>query len=287
MPTTYTYTGQNTKPNIIRIQAGINNSDMEDKDCSGILWDEANSEIEVTFINALSTEDNDILDEVVADNKDVPLELDPPEVKIVQDPFNIDNTYATFKSLINSKGLFWQYQETSDLYNVFATEGPITYTTTVYKVGDATNLSDFETNYKAGSNKKVGVARDPLPAATVSFKGKGVYQVCTKNSTTNIDFQMPADRYLNGANWYCKDAELGDYFVFQVVDVDNLLGYGAGLVLSTWVEKWYVGPNEWIFFQSPTAGLVNAGFYLRGIYTSVGTVNDVKVFINYHLNVKL
>ncbi len=207
---------------------------------------------------------------------------------------NLDLSYTNFKSLINSKGLFWQYIESDQCYNIFSVEYGIKYQCIVHKDGYepigcdcSADLEDFETNYKPTANRKMGLALDPLNSPTVSAKHDGIYQVCTKNSTTNIDFVMPGNRYLSGANWHIWDSVPGDYFKFQVIDIDNILGYGANFVLSTWVDKWYVASDNWIFHQSQTSGLVYGSLYLRAEFHSTGVILDPKVFVNYHLSLKL
>lgn len=210
------------------------------------------------------------------------------ELNVTDSSFSKTLSYSTFKDKLTTKELEWQFFEETDKYDLFSVDGKIVYQCTLYK-SDTTNTDDFETNYKPTANKKIGIALDPLNSPVVSFKGDGAYGSPTKGTTTNIDFQLTTDRYLNGANFYVQNSTMGDYVAFQVVDVDNLLGYGAGLVLSTWVIKWYVPPNTWCMITSPTAGLVNTGFYLRVVYNSVAGVLDpqANLFINYHLNMKL
>lgn len=71
MPTTYTYEDISTQPNLVAIQNGITNSAMTDKDISGMVWDDADNELEITCVNALSGGDQTILAAIVTANKDV------------------------------------------------------------------------------------------------------------------------------------------------------------------------------------------------------------------------
>ena len=109
----------------------------------------------------------------------------------------------------------------------------------------------------------------------------------TKNSTTNHDYQVPtlsyngANKkvYMNGIEFFAKYAEIGDKLSFQVVDVNNILGYGAGVVLDEFGKDWYVAPdilNKIVLYK---AHLI-AGLFIRVVYTSTGTTNDVKLVCN-------
>ena len=125
-------------------------------------------------------------------------------------------------------------------------------------------------------------------ADNMRFRGTGVSGTPLKTTTTNIDFAMIENRFINGLEFIVNNHVFGDSAKFQVVDVDNLLGYGAGLVLDEFGTDWYVaedtqrqGP-----YILPYPALVSVGLYLRIVYNSVGTVNDVDLKINYFLHKK-
>jgi hypothetical protein len=114
-----------------------------------------------------------------------------------------------------------------------------------------------------------------------------VNATATKNSATNHDYQIPVISYggvnkqavMNGIEFYAKDAEIGDKISFQIVDVNNILGYGAGTVLDEFGKDWYVSPNTLNKIILYKANLI-AGLFIRMVYTSTGTTNDVKLFCN-------
>ena len=117
------------------------------------------------------------------------------------------------------------------------------------------------------------------------FAGNKIAGTATKNTTTNIDFKMPADSWLDGGMILVKDHVKGDYFIIEIVDIDNILGGGAGAILKTYVN-WYVHPDlPCLQVETNYAGKVLKNLYLRVKYTSVGTVNNVWVAANYRLNV--
>lgn len=105
-------------------------------------------------------------------------------------------------------------------------------------------------------------------------------------TTVDLDHQMTQlayqgvnkKSYFDGVQYYAKDAEVGDYVQFQVVDVDNVLGYGAGFVVEEFGDTWYVGPDALEDIRLFKSAYV-AGLYIRVKYTSTGT-SAVKFMCN-------
>ena len=83
--------------------------------------------------------------------------------------------------------------------------------------------------------------------------------------------------YFDGVEYYAKDAELGDYVQFQLVDKDNILGYGAGYMVEEF-SNIYVAPNELNHIVLYKAKLV-PNLYARIKYVSTGST-DVKFMAN-------
>lgn len=57
-------------------------------------------------------------------------------------------TWTEFKSLIDSGKIQWQYEEFSELYDIYGLQGLFQYETRIFKDGGADQI-DFEGNYKA------------------------------------------------------------------------------------------------------------------------------------------
>lgn len=114
----------------------------------------------------------------------------------------------------------------------------------------------------------------------VHFDGLSASGTATAGTTTHVDLKLTDDMLLTGGLLLAKGCVFGDSVVAQVVDVDNVLGYGAGVVLNQFVS--------WILPDSPAAieltvpypSKIFAGLYIRIAYTSTGVV-DVLVAINY------
>lgn len=119
------------------------------------------------------------------------------------------------------------------------------------------------------------------------FYGDGFSGTATKNTTTNFDFKVTKDMcYCSGGEIIVKDAEHGDYIKIEVIDKDNVLGYGANTVLQVYLEKWHVDYHGKNVLEVPYAGKIPNGVYLRLKYTSMSSTTDVKVAVNYSFHVE-
>jgi hypothetical protein len=77
----------------------------------------------------------------------------------------INLSYNDFRNTVNSKSLLWQFKETTKKYEPFALDNTVIYQCEIWKSGyepkgvdvaqNTADRTDFETNYKAGGNKKL------------------------------------------------------------------------------------------------------------------------------------
>jgi len=124
-------------------------------------------------------------------------------------------------------------------------------------------------------------------ATNFRFRGTAMEGTATKTSTTNIDFKLTEERYLNGGQMIIKNHVIGDYVKFQVIDKDNILGYGSNVVLDEFISKWYITDTSTqpeILLAYPAK--IVANLYIRIIYVSVGTLLDVNFYCNLYLHKK-
>lgn len=117
------------------------------------------------------------------------------------------------------------------------------------------------------------------------FNGVGVSAVAIAGNSTNIDYKITDDMLITGAQVLTDISTFGDSLSFQVIDIDNIFGYGANLVINQFVSNWQMKSDsqEQINLQVNYPSKIPAGLYLRSIYVSTG-VSDVKISINYTLH---
>jgi hypothetical protein len=120
-----------------------------------------------------------------------------------------------------------------------------------------------------------------MTADKVKVRCKGFAFTATAGTTTSGDYKFTEARLLDGTQLILKGHSIGDNVKFQIVDVDNILGLGAGTVLDEFANNWYMiedrqdqGKTRFAYSAEILAGL-----YIRLNYTSVGTSN-VSVYCN-------
>lgn len=202
--------------------------------------------------------------------------------------------WATWKALcVTTKNLNNQYVETDDNYSIIGPDANnINWIVVLNKklADGSTNpdATDFETNVKPACNFAVGTRTYPFASSDFLFEGNGVSFTAAANGATASDFKISTagdpGLYINGGDLFTNGSKVGDYVQVQVVDVDNILGYGAGTVLNEWVSKWYVDPKGGQSVMTPYAGKIPGGLYLRLIYHNTNLATTVAVAVNYHLH---
>ncbi len=120
-----------------------------------------------------------------------------------------------------------------------------------------------------------------LDADKAKWLVQGTVGTVSAGQTGNVDWRMPEDRWVSGGEVVCKDHAFGDTCSIQVVDKDNILGYGAGLVLDTFVKDLRIvedaqAQGRW---ECPYMAAVPGGLYVRIVYTSIGAT-DVSIGMN-------
>jgi hypothetical protein len=118
-------------------------------------------------------------------------------------------------------------------------------------------------------------------STSVKLAGFGFKFTATKTTTTSEDYKLTQDLRFRGGTVETKDNVMGDTATLQIVDVDNILGAGAGYVVATYFENWNIPQNGSEIIIEPTMGdIVLQNLYLRLTYISVGGTNDVTVAVN-------
>ena len=110
------------------------------------------------------------------------------------------------------------------------------------------------------------------------FFRKSFRHAVTAGGTRTFDEKFAKPYYLSGGA-YVTDGNVapGDKVEFEIVDVDNVLGLGAGVVLARYVEDEFVVPNDKVDIPTETGKLVPAGVYFRTKYVSLGSTDLVLI----------
>lgn len=119
-----------------------------------------------------------------------------------------------------------------------------------------------------------------------TFIGDGLTGTVVKNTTTSFDYKVTTENtYLSGAELIWDSATFGDYVQFEIIDIDNVLGYGENVVLAEYIKKWYISPDSNCKkVMSPYAGLIPVNTYIRVKYTNTSVNTDQLIAVNIYLH---
>jgi hypothetical protein len=126
---------------------------------------------------------------------------------------------------------------------------------------------------------------EQFSSINVNGNNQGVIATATAGTTTNIDLKLVDDCFITGGVLRTNAATFGDHATFQVIDIDNILGYGANTILGQYNTNWYMCSDRQtqVDENSPYPAKILANLYLRVKYTSIGST-DVIVCLNYRLH---
>lgn len=103
---------------------------------------------------------------------------------------------------------------------------------------------------------------------------KGYNFEAVAGETTEHEAKYTTNMYLQGLEFKLdSNVAIGDYVEVELVDIDNILGYGAGVVLGQFAATNYVWADMEFNCCCPDAKLIPAGIYVRFRYISVGGTN--------------
>lgn len=100
------------------------------------------------------------------------------------------------------------------------------------------------------------------------FRGASFSGNVSANSSQDIDYKIVAERYINGGRLLIDNIGNEDKMTFQVVDKDNVLGYGAGVVLDEFIKDYFIPTSGNLEVRLDYPARIYAGLYLRLKYTS-------------------
>lgn len=115
------------------------------------------------------------------------------------------------------------------------------------------------------------------------YRLQGFYGEAAASSTSSTDFQMAYEIWVSGGYINVQDGNWGDKLTIQIVDVNNILGYGANTVLRQFVENMCVRSDQQYQCNIDISyvALIPQGLYVRVIYLNTGA-SAVKFGINIY-----
>lgn len=108
----------------------------------------------------------------------------------------------------------------------------------------------------------------------IRYTGSHFMQIAANSSQTQ-DWKIPQLQYKSqnvpslfmGVSYFMTGGVVGDKVTLQIIDKDNVLGYGANVVLDEFSKDFYVAPDTPQTIREFQANLY-AGLYVRVIYTN-------------------
>lgn len=107
------------------------------------------------------------------------------------------------------------------------------------------------------------------------------------NTTAQADWLIPQLQYkgqnvpsiFKGIKYKAEGGSLGDLITFQIIDIDNVLGYGPNVVLDEFGKDYYAIPGELHEVDEFKANLY-PGLYIRVIYINKSLVSSAEISLN-------
>lgn len=205
--------------------------------------------------------------------------------------------WSSFKNIINSKVLSIQMIEREFDYKLSAFDNQIMYSCDIIKQTPAsTEQTDFETNYKLKVNKPVSpkdsLGRNLLTSSPFTdasgfrFRGASFSGIVAGlGVVTNLDYKIIEERYINGGRLLVDSIGPNDQIVFQVIDKDNILGFGANVVLDEFITDYFVPTSGNLEVKLDYPAKIMPGLYIRLKYKNTGDMSTV-VKCNLYLHWK-
>lgn len=227
----------------------------------------------------------------------------------------VDVPWSVIKAFSQARSCGLHYIDVYGAYWIRSFDGPFSLSCMINKSDPASDdQADFETNFKSNCNNRLNpIGTDGAPIAANTPFAEPLYRTKLDATTeptqivaggvVNIDYTVPAERWVYGGEGLVINAQPGDWYSACVVDALGLIpeAYRAALceptpgypVLNTYVPKQWVlvsgGGQNTIFKINtyPLIAKVMQGLVLRVVYHAAEVGETRTVYSNYFLTLKL
>ncbi len=201
-------------------------------------------------------------------------------------------SWEAFKNFVDSKGLSIQFVEVYNHYWLKAYHGPFELTCVV-DITDPANASqiEFEAGYKDDGNKEIvqnvgtKFERDDIVLKLARVNGQA-----DENGDLQIVITVPGSdyRYVAGGYAYVENYNWADALTkVEVVDTNNLFGYGAGVVVKNYHDTEVSSDNQGWFFEKSYGAEGNVDIEPMGWYGALPSGLDLKITFKVQANVRI
>jgi len=125
---------------------------------------------------------------------------------------------------------------------------------------------------------------DQLNADNAVFLISGFKDVVPANSTKNIEWQFPQERWGGGLHLLVKNGNWGDSINFYIIIKDV---NGNDAAVRQFADSFNVNPDSTLqgFFQAPYINLAPQNAYVRIRYTNSNSLTAVSVAVNFYTHI--
>lgn len=213
--------------------------------------------------------------------------------------------WSEFKNIVDVKNISIQYVTVGNNYLLKAIDGGYENTCLIPTDPEHADTIDFETNYKLNGNRhttnlvttqlELNDKVLKLASSIADFTGdEAVLEICVPGTFTGVDHQTCDGRYIAGGYGWTNDYEFGDRISkVEVVDKDNIFGYGAGVIVKCYhdenLDEFNMGWRLWASLNGEGEveidpiggyGFIPSGLYIRITFLKNPTSNASKAAVN-------
>jgi hypothetical protein len=165
-------------------------------------------------------------------------------------------SYTQLKDLVASKGLFLQYKEAANYYDLFAVEANVSWECNILK--DSDESADFESTLKALSNKPLEYRSVDGLQKVASAKFADTLSLYLDGENLTVELAAGETKYvrkhyadpytLSGVDSYWTTANWGDYIDFEIGVYTDLESENSFISLNKFANQYKIfGTNKRLF----------------------------------------